>query len=449
MSTRQVFLLLVIVSASYLFSAVSINAQQKNDDQTISPTEMKEIIELLCGHLEKTYIYPENVEKIRAYLNNNFENGTYKKLTNPGDFAFQLDKELKTITNDQHMGIAYNPKMAADIASDPSGDYYTAEIVDGLKQTNYEFRNLKILEGNIGYLDLREFCPLKYAGETAAAAMNFFANCDALIIDLRYNGGGSDDMVQFLLSYFFDSEVEFSTSYTRKTNSYYQSRTFSIVPGKKLTNTLLYILTSKSTFSAAEAFSYNLKALKRGIIIGEKTRGGENPVEILAIKNKYVVRISSEKLLTSITNANPRWEGIGIRPDIEIDAFKALSTAHIEALKKLSAKTDKENIKQKYQWIIDGVKARLNPYKVDKNILESYEGTFREYKISIIEGELYYQRGDRIRMKMIPFAADSFIIENAENLHVKFIKIDNKIIELNIVFDDGRNVKCPKSDTQK
>ena len=62
---------------------------------------------------------------------------------------------------------------------------------------------LEILDGNIGYLDLRSFQSAHVGGETAAAAMAFLSNADAVIIDLRRNGGGDPTMIQLLSSYFF------------------------------------------------------------------------------------------------------------------------------------------------------------------------------------------------------------------------------------------------------
>ena len=363
------------------------------------------------------------------------------------DFAFRLDKDIQDITNDKHMGIVYDPKMAEEIASDPTGSYYTPQMIAELRENNFGFQELKILPGNIGYMDLREFCPLKYAGETAVAAMNYFANCNSLIIDLRYNGGGNEDMVQFLLSYLLDAadtSIFFSTSYCRFTNTYYQSYTFPYVPGRTLYNTPTYVLISKSTFSAAEAFSYNLKALKRAVIIGENTRGGENPVEIQVVKKDYVVYISAWKLLNSISNTDTRYEGVGIKPDIETSAENALSIAQIEALKILSGKTTDENQKFKYQWATEGINTELNPVEVDKKILQSYEGMYRDYNISFVNGVLYYQRGERAKMKMIPMSDNLFMIEHLDNIRMRFIRENGNVTAAEVMIDDGRIIKCLK-----
>lgn len=401
----------------------------------------------LCDRLRKVYIYPENVDKIQDFIEKKLSSGEYDKHNAPDDFAWQIDKDLLSITNDKHLGFVYNPKMAAEMLSDSQGSNYTPSMIDEWKQNNYEFRELKILAGNVGYMDLREFCPVRFAGETAIAAMNFLSECSALMIDLRYNGGGEDEMVQFLLSYLIDpadTGIIFSTSYIRFNDTYYQSSVLPYVPGRKLYNTPVYLLVSKSTFSAAEAFSYNLKTLKRATLVGENTRGGENPIEIQVLDSNYVVYIPSTKLLKSISNTNPRWEGTGIKPDIEVDANEALKVAHIEALQMLLANTRNIEMKLKYQWAIDGIKLRSNQFSVNSDVLKMYEGKFRDYWIIFSGDNLYYERGGRAKMKMIPVEKDFFMVENLDDVRAKFIRENGKITELDFLMVGGRIIKCPK-----
>jgi tetratricopeptide (TPR) repeat protein len=128
-----------------------------------------------------------------------------------------------------------------------------------MKLQNNGFEEVKRLPGNIGYLRLNNFMQSYYGGGTAAAAMNFLANTDALIIDLRDNQGGSPTMIRLISSYFFDTPVHLNSFYIRKGDITRQSWTFSHVQGQRLSRTPLYILTGKKTFSAAEEFTYNLK----------------------------------------------------------------------------------------------------------------------------------------------------------------------------------------------
>ena len=147
-----------------------------------------------------------------------------------------------------------------------------------LRRENFYFERVERLDGNVGYLDFRQFVDARLAGATAVAAMNFLSNCDAIIIDLRQNGGGEPSMIQLLTSYFFDEPKHINSFYVRYSDSIEQFWTQAYVPGKKMPDVPLYVLTSSYTFSGAEEFTYNLKNLKRATIIGETTGGGAHPV---------------------------------------------------------------------------------------------------------------------------------------------------------------------------
>src|SRR5207237_8183844 len=78
-------------------------------------------------------------------------------------------------------------------------------------------RKAERLAGTGGYLARYGFSDAGPAAEPAAAAMNFLANTDALIIDLRRNGGGSPHGVALLCSYLFDeTPVHLNSLYWRK-----------------------------------------------------------------------------------------------------------------------------------------------------------------------------------------------------------------------------------------
>jgi len=419
----------------FILSTFNLSAQQKNEVELINTEEKKELIRLLCNRLDSVYLYPENVSKIRKYLNKKIVHGDYTYYKTNTDFAIQLDKDLKYITNDKHMGLVYDPKKSEEMIKEPNKNYYTSEVLEDLREKNFEFRELKILDGNVGYLDLREFCPVKYAGETAIAAMNFLANCNAIIIDLRNNGGGDDNMVQFLLSYFLDADIQFATSYNRFTNSYYTSQTLAYVPGKKLYNTPLYLLTSKSTFSGAEAFSYYLKFMKRATLIGENTGGGENPVEIQVLHKNYIAYIPAVKIINSISKTNIRWETIGVKPDIQTDSKDAFYIAQTKALEDLSAKNVSK--KEFYLWIIEGLKAKQSPYKIDKATLKSYSGSYGDRKLIYDNETLFYERKGSVKAKLNAIDNETFTIEGIDYLRLKIIKKDKDTIALLRLYNDG------------
>jgi hypothetical protein len=433
----------MILLITIVIGSKSIYLAQENN--TISKEEQRKLVKAVCEKLEQIYPFPEIGIKTSKGILKNFKEGKYSKYTDPGVFADNLTIDLEAISNDKHLDLLYNPKMAAKIKEQEAkgGEGAVLALEAKIERwNNYGFKELKILAGNIGYMDLRLFFSTKYAGATAVAAMNFFSNCNALIIDLRKNGGGWDDMVTFLASYFFDSEdaVIFGISRSSKDDSYYSSVTSLYVPGKKRADIPLYILTSKSTASAAEAFAHRMKHLNdNAVLVGEKTAGAENPVDFLAISNKFVLKIPCWRKIYSSTESN--WEGVGVKPDIEVKEDKALQVAHMQALKKLAEAAADENTKMRYRWAYDGVNARNNPVSVAKNILQSYAGKYRNRTISYENGKLYYQYRGRSKRKMVPISESYFIVENYDFFRVRFRKEKGVVVGFEEILTDGRIIK--------
>jgi C-terminal processing protease CtpA/Prc len=211
---------------------------------------------------------------------------------------------------------------------------------------NFGFQKVERLPGNVGYIELSGFLPAEVGGDTAAAAMNFVANADALIIDVRKNGGGAPSMVALLCTYLFGPEPRhLNDLYFRPSDSTHQWWTMPYVPGKRFENKPVYVLTSKRTFSAAEEFTYNLKTQKRATIVGETTGGGANPGGMRPLGENFVMFVPSGRAINPITKTN--WEGTGVTPDVPVTADLALKTAHLKALKTITGEAGESSSTKK------------------------------------------------------------------------------------------------------
>ena len=164
--------------------------------------------------------------------------------------------------------------------------------------------------------------------------MNFLADSDTLIIDLRDNHGGAPSMAALISSYLFDERTHLDDIYDHTQNSIEQSWTVPYLPGKKLTGKPVYVLTSHQTFSTGEEFSFDLKNLRRATLVGEATGGGAHPVAPHRIDAHFFIRVPFGRFTNPVTKAD--WEGTGVRPDIEVPAADALDEALKEARKGLS-----------------------------------------------------------------------------------------------------------------
>lgn len=108
------------------------------------------------------------------------------------------------------------------------------------------------------------------------------------------------------------------------------------MPGKRLDDKPVYVLTSKDTFSGAEEFSYNLKNLKRATLVGETTGGGAHPVSGHRIDDHFMIGVPYARAINPISKTN--WEGTGVEPDVKVPAADALTTAEKLSLEKTKTK---------------------------------------------------------------------------------------------------------------
>ena len=435
-SHREILLIIRIMLIFLFTVAFYSNAQEL---KTVSDESKKALIDELTEKIEKYYTYPEIGMKLKKEINKKFNSGEYSKYKTIGELTQQLTEDLIAISNDTHFLLFHDPERAAYMLAAEEGDKKDlGEYLEGENRwNNFGFKELKILDGTIGYLDLREFCNLKSAGETATTAMNFFSNCNALIIDLRNNGGGSDEMVTYLASYFLDTDeaLILNISYSTVDDAYWSSMTSAYVPGKKLADIPLYILISSSTASAAEGFTNIMKHLnKNAILVGSKTAGAENPVNYIVVDNEYVLRIPSwRKIYSKISTG---WEAEGITPDIEVESSEALQTAHLLALKKLIENTSDQNKIKRLQWSLDGVIAENSPAVVSEDILKQYVGKYGNRDIYFENGDLLYQYKGRTKRKMKAISADYFVVEGYDWFRVKFIYKEGVVTGFQEVLSD-------------
>ncbi len=186
------------------------------------------MIEKALATLQTNYIFPETAQKMDAAIRERMTRGEYDKISDPKMFAQALEDHLREISHDKHLLIYYR-KDSIPVNANTSPSRIGG--LEGLARENFGFAKVELLEGNVGYLELRKFAPPEMAVETAAAAMNFLANTDALIIDLRQNGGGYPPMVALLCSYFFDQPTHLSSLYWRPENLKREFRTSETVLG--------------------------------------------------------------------------------------------------------------------------------------------------------------------------------------------------------------------------
>lgn len=438
---NRVIIYIVTAIALLLLQTAKLFAQSENN--SLSVKEKSEVVDSVSSKLNANYVFPEVAKKMADKLKENVRAGAYTKIVDPQEFANQLTQDLQSVSNDKHIRVGFDPQGIAEqqqaVTAEDSVKFLNRYIAN-LKRNNFGFQEVKMLGGNVGYLDLRSFSNVTYAGETAVAAMNFLSNADAIIIDLRYNGGGSPAMIQLITSYLFGSEpVHLNNFYWRPSDSNSQTWTLPHVSGKRSPDTPVYVLTSGSTFSAAEEFSYNLKNLERATLVGETTGGGAHPGGTITATDRFTVWVPTGRAINPITNTN--WEGTGVSPHIAVPAKDALTVAHMNALEMLVEKYKNDELAHFYKWPIAALKLEKNPISLNESTLRKYVGTYGPRVVTFENGQLYYQRGTGIKYNLIPYSENEFILDGLDYFRIKFISENNKVVALEGLYNDGRTDK--------
>lgn len=326
----------------------------------LTQQDHKNIVDKISLLLQENYLFAETGKEIGDYLHKRLNENKYLGMTDPDSFAQQITLDLQQINQDKHLALVYDPQKVKDLRTEES-ELSKEELrqieqrrIEGRRRYNFGFRKVEILEGNVGYLDLRSFQSTDYAAPAALGALSFLSSSDAIIIDLRENHGGGASMYLFLISYFFDSDmVHLSDLINRRSESTQQLWTLPYVPGKRLPEVDLYVLTSERTFSAAEQFAYDLQSLKRAVVVGESTGGGAHLTTPMVVDNNFYMFVPFAGSRNPITHTN--WEGVGVQPDVKVPEGNAFDTAYLLALRNLEAKTSDQTWKKKLSSLISNI----------------------------------------------------------------------------------------------
>ncbi len=399
------------------------------------------IVDSLTAAIDSIYVLETPAKLIVAGLRKNLADGTYDDLTDPVEFAERLYRDAQAINHDGHFQISAMPPLDPAARTRTEQDPADVERFRRFeRERNYAFKKAEIFPGGIGYLRFDQFAHGDDAFAVAAGAMNFLANSNAVILDLRNNGGGSASMIRFICGYLFKEDTHLINWDIRAEKKTVQSYSPDYVPGRRILEQPVYVLTSDHTFSAAEEFTFDLKNLERATVVGDTTGGGGHTVE------SYVFDFDSLRMGIRIPYGrayNPKnnegWEGVGVVPDIVVPEEQALDVARTHALGKLIESEKDEQIKAGYQWALTDLESRLNPIKLSEKQMKQYVGGYGLRRIFMDGGVLYYQREDRPRYAMVPMGKDLFRFGDLEYFRLSFERDKSgKVVKLIGHYDTGR-----------
>jgi C-terminal processing protease CtpA/Prc len=283
--------------------------------------ETPALVELLIERLDETYIFPERSAHAAELLRVRLGEGAYGSTLGP-ELCEQISTDLFEACNDKHLRLLWHdsPEESGDEAQ------LVAELRELIRLENHGVRRVERLAENIGLIELTIIPEVATGGPALAAAMQLVQHTEALILDLRGTRGGSPEGVVFLASFLFpDGDVRLSDFVEGPHGPTRQYWTTAYLPGPRYLDRAVYVLTSATTFSGGEALAYDLQAHGRATVVGETTRGGAHPSEVVSLTAQIELRLPVARAVNPITGSN--WESVGVQPDIPAQASDALEVA--------------------------------------------------------------------------------------------------------------------------
>lgn len=356
----RLMLATLLIAAAAPTSHAQPMAPADQPDLTIDARTRSAVVESLVVAVQDHYVFPDLARTVARDLRRRLARKEYDRVTSAKEFADSLTAHMQAITHDLHLRAHYRheplPREMRNEGPPPPEEL--RRMREAGRVRNHGFERVERLAGNVGYLELLMFSGDPDAQATAIAAMNFLGNVDALIIDLRRNGGGSPAMIQTLLTYLVapDDRLLFNTFYRRGEERIVQWHTSSYVPGPRLNGKPIYVLTSPRTGSAAEEFAYDVQTHELGTLVGATTAGAANPGGLFRLDDHFGAFIATGRAINPVTNTN--WEGIGVKPDVAVAPETALREAHVLALQRLIEQAEDDAQRGALNAALDRAKSR-------------------------------------------------------------------------------------------
>lgn len=351
--------------------------------QSLTSAERDAALRQIEATIQAHYVFADKRQLVVAALERARQSGRYA-VESPALFAKLVSDDLRAASGDGHLYLRDNPVEFAAATKPPRAD-------DGLealrraeaKRWHSGLAQLQILPGNVRYLRITQFrwnpdeTPRDYA-----EAARFLMGGDAVIVDLRDNGGGSSDAADLFMRTLLPPDP------LRPNGAGAAGR------DPRWAEKPRYILISAGTGSAAEAVSYGAQQERVAIIVGTASYGAANNTRYFPVAPRFVLSVSYHRPINPISGTN--WEGVGVQPDMAVSAERALAAAHGDALKKLAARPGLTNVERAaLEWAMVDARAGAEPPRLSANQRKRYSGHYGTIELREEGDGLYFYRSDR------------------------------------------------------
>jgi C-terminal processing protease CtpA/Prc len=182
-------------------------------------------------------------------------------------------------------------------------------------------------DGRIGELRLDGFDEVTTAGPYLQAAFTLLRDCDAVVLDLRSNGGGALSSLALVAEFVLGSTPTQLATVDYRDRPARQWWTAGTLGDTTLAaDARVAVLIGPGTYSSGEALAYHLVHRRRVRTFGQRTPGAADHVTPVRVTPSVTALMPEGTPVDPVTGGN--WEGAGVSPAVPCEPAQASSIAH-------------------------------------------------------------------------------------------------------------------------
>lgn len=268
------------------------------------PTQTK-VLTAAAGAIEAQYVDVEQGRRLGAEVRRWAKEDRYAAHCDDQDaFLAAVNRDLD----------AYDPHFLLEPSDRADKDDWLTAWRAETRTANAGVREVRVLDGNVGYLRLSSFYPWAAAQTKLAQAFGLLADVDGLILDLRQNGGGEAEGAEQIVAALLGDGHAAVQDIERRGRP-----TPDALPTVELprigAGRPVAILMDRRSASAAEYVAYSLQAAGRAKIVGTRSGGVAHMLgDPVPIAEGFALFVPTARPVNRTTGGN--WEGRGVTPDI-------------------------------------------------------------------------------------------------------------------------------------
>ena len=443
--------------------ATQVAARPGGAALTLDGATRRDVIDTIGAALTRHYVDADTGRLIADRLQARLTAGAFEGITDPYRFAEVVTTELRVINGDKHLLVVYDatsqpgmrigaegirmfgppPGARGRAAGRPGRRPPSPEMVANARRQHFGLARLDIMPGNVGYLDIRGFANGPEVEAAVVNALEYLQFADAIIFDLRRNGGGSAETVNFIISHFTGADTLPSLTVSNRSGGEKFTRyTLAKVPGPRRPKVPLYVLTSGFTASAGEDFAFVLKNLGRATVIGAPSAGAGHNNAMVASGHGFATSISFTRVMDPKTGAE--WERVGVQPNVVVNPAQALEAAHALALTAIADATTDADWKQELTLTREVVEAQRAGRAVPGDLLADAPGNYDGGRSVVAQnGKLLYSRREGAQgEELVPLADGSFGVGAAR---IAFEREGGRVVRVRVTQPNGSTLTYPRT----